>query len=308
MSFISPYLRLDSITLFAMENKYKYFSPISDVGFKKLFASEQNDALRIQLLNSIITDGSPVVSAELLNPVHAIGSETTATFDLYCRREDGSRIIVEMQRATTALFLNRALAYSSLAFLDQWKKSWNYKVERVYFIGILNSVIFHDTPDKPLTTIMLMSVEEPHFIANEKYLQIYVELPKLASVKPESMSPGELFLDAMWNLSSLDDRPAEYSDKKLDLLFAESGYDGLTDEEKALHDKQMTTEYEYQDGLRVETERARKKGFEEGRAEGRAEGVRDTRREIAGMMKAAGLDPAAISDYTGLSIAMVESL
>ena len=94
-----------------MKNKYKYFSPISDVGFKKLFASEQNDALRIQLLNSIITDGSPVVSAELLDPVHVAGVETTAVFDLYCQREDGSRIIVEMQRAVSRVFLNRALAY-----------------------------------------------------------------------------------------------------------------------------------------------------------------------------------------------------
>jgi len=307
-----------------MKNRYKYFSPISDVGFKKLFASKQSDALRIQLLNSIITDGSPVVSAELLDPVHVIGVETTATFDLYCQREDGSRIIVEMQRATSSAFLNRALAYSSLAFLDQWKTGWKYEVERVYFIGILDCIIFHDSPDRPFTTIMLMSVDEPHFIANEKYLQIFVELPKLATVMPERMTPGELFLNAMRNLSTWDERPPAYQDKKLDLLFAESVYGGLTDEERAKHDQQMTTEYEYLDGIRVEKERSRKEGFAEGKAtglaegrakglvEGREEGINEgsksARLEIATKMKTAGMDPAAISDYTGIPTEAVASL
>lgn len=40
--------------------KRTFFSPISDVGFKKLFASEQNEDLRLQLLNSIITD-EPII-------------------------------------------------------------------------------------------------------------------------------------------------------------------------------------------------------------------------------------------------------
>ena len=295
-----------------MKNKYKYFSPISDVGFKKLFASEQNDALRIQLLNSIITDGSPVVSAELLDPVHVVGVETTAVFDLYCQREDGSRIIVEMQRAVSRVFLNRALAYSSLAFLDQWKAGWKYEIERVYFIGILDGIIFPDSPDRPFTTIMLMSLDEPHFIANEKYLQIFVELPKLASVMPERMTDGELFLNAMRNISTWDERPPAYQDKKLDLLFSESVYGGLTDEERVQHDKQMTTEYEYLDGIRVEKERSRQEGYAKGKAEGRAEGMNEgihsTRLEIASKLKAAGMDPAAISEITGLSTEAVAAL
>lgn len=86
-----------------MKNSRKYFSPISDVGFKKLFASKGNEDLRLQLLNSIIIDGSPVVSAKLLDPVHAIRADTTAIFDLYCQREDGSRIIVEMQQAAQSV-------------------------------------------------------------------------------------------------------------------------------------------------------------------------------------------------------------
>lgn len=175
---------------------------------------------------------------------------------------------------------------------------------------------------------MLMSVDEPHSIANEEYLQIFVELPKLASVMPERMTDGELFLNAMRNISTWDERPPAYQDKKLDLLFSESVYGGLTDEERVQHDKQMTTEYEYLDGIRVEKERSRQEGYAEGkaegiavgeakgRAEGRAEGhaegmnegIHSTRLEIASKLKTAGMDQAAISEVTGLSAKDVAAL
>lgn len=56
----------------------------------------------------------------------------------------------------------------------------------------------------------------------------------------------------------------------------------------------------------MEKERCRKEGFAEGRAAwiaaGRAEGSSLARLEIAAKMKVAGVDPATISDYTGLFI------
>lgn len=141
---------------------------------------------------------------------------------------------------------------------------------------------------------------------------------------PERMTDGELFLNAMWNISTWDERPAAYQDKKLDLLFAESVYGGLTDEERAKHDMQMTTEYEYLDGIRVEKERSRQEGYSEGKAEGRAEGIAEgmnagkaigmkegsdsTRLEIAVKLKAAGMDPASISGFTGLPAEAVAAL
>ena len=146
------------------------------------------------------------------------------------------------------------------------------------------------------------------FVANEKYLQIFVELPKLATVAPEEMSPGELFLNAMRNLSAWDERPTAYKDKKLDKLFAESVYGGLTDEERAKHDKQMTTEHEYLDGIRVEKELSYAEGEAKGRAEGEASGSSAARLEIARKMKAAGMDPAAIEEFTGLTTEAVAAM
>lgn len=286
-----------------MKNSRNYFSPTSDVGFKKLFASEKNEDLRLQLLNAIITDESPVISAELMNPVHTIAAETTATFDLYCRREDGSRIIVEMQKTAPPTFLNRALAYTSLAFLDQWEKDWKYEVDRVYFIGIMDEVLFRDRPGKAFTKVMLMTTDEPHQVVNWKYLQIFVELPKLAKVASEDMNPGERFLNAMGQLYDWDSRPAAYQDKSLDRLFAESAYDCLTDEEQIKHDKEMTTEQDYQEYL----EHRVAESWKEGRIEGKEEGKEEARIEMARKLKELGVDVIAIAKATGLSVEDISS-
>lgn len=120
----------------------------------------------------------------------------------------------------------------------------------------------------PFTTVKLMPADAPHFVTSEKYLQIFVELPKLASVTLEDMSPGELFLDAMRRLSSFEDRPLAYQDKNLDCLFTESVYGGLTDEEKAKHDKQMTTEQDYLDSINYEAAFNYSRGLEAGLEQG----------------------------------------
>ena len=108
-----------------------FFKPTSDVGIKKLFGSSGNEALLIQLLNSIIDD-KVITEVEILNPVHAVNVETTATFDLYCRCNDGARVIVEMQNVGSGRhqFPDRALAYSALSILDQWHVKQQYKSDK----------------------------------------------------------------------------------------------------------------------------------------------------------------------------------
>ena len=134
-------------------------------------------------------------------------------------------------------------------------------------------------------------------------MQIFVELPKLAKVAPEDMSPGERFLNAMGQLYDWDSRPSAYQDKSLDRLFAESAYDCLTDEEQIKHDKEMTTEQDYQEYLEFRIAESWKEGKEEGREEGRME----ARIEMAKKLKELGLDVVAIAKATGLSVANVSS-
>lgn len=269
-----------------MEKKKErqFFQAVSDLGFKKLFATEGNEALRLQLLNAVIQDRE-IVEAKLLETTHAVNEETSSTFDLYCLCSDGERVIVEMQKRSRGRFMDRALAYSAMAILDQARRKWGYEFGKIYFVGILDYVHFHGR-NQALTRVSLQT-EDDHQVTNENYLQIFVELPKLAT--KGKATGGEGFLRAVRDIGKSDSRPAEYLGKEYDNLFHAAMYGRLDDEEKQQYETEMSTEEDYREWHEYEVKKSRE--------EGREEGLRDTARN----MLAEGLDAGLVSKCTGLS-------
>ena len=87
--------------------KPTYFNPMSNIGFHKIFCTEGNEELVLQLLNAVIDDRQ-IESFERLDSYHQINEKTHSVFDLYCKCADGSRIIVECQnKGGSAMFMNR---------------------------------------------------------------------------------------------------------------------------------------------------------------------------------------------------------
>ena len=286
-----------------------YFKPTSDVGFHKLFCTEGNDQLVLQLLNAVIDD-QKIVGFQRLDSVHQLNIDTTAIFDLYCECADGSRIIVECQNGSGSTnFMNRALAYSAIAILDQARAGWRYDFEKVYFIGLLNYVHWHGRP-QAITKVALYT-EDDHILAQQKYLQIFVELPKLQA-GTDGEDPGRLFLRALRDIGKSDARPEEYVRKDLDLLFHASSYTSLDAEERARYDENMTTVEDLMDYARECSERAReegmRKGMEKGMKKGEARGEAKKQREIARAMLSGNVDLAAITKFTGLSEQEIRNL
>ena len=280
-----------------------FFRPISDVGFKKLFASEGNEDLTIQLLNSIIDD-EVITEVEYLNPVHTIKAETTATFDLYCKTADDKRIIVEMQKGGSdkKFFPNRAIAYSSLAIMDMWRKNGRYSFDKLYFIGILNYSQFRGR--KQWLTKSQLRASDDNYLVNENYLQIYVELPKLAASASDNPTLREQFLMAISNLDKYKSRPEAYSDISLDRLISESSYANLTQDERQNYDKEMSTEEERQSYLKILEQEAVERGMEQGIQQGIQQGKLDDARKF----KAAGISIDTICQCTGLEKETVEAM
>lgn len=282
-----------------------YFRPTSDVGFHKIFCTEGNDELVIQLLNAVIDDKT-IVSFERLDPVHTVNTETYCTFDIYCKCDDGERIIVECQnRCGASNFMNRALAYSALAVLDMAKPKWHYSFPKVYFVGLLNYNHFIGRKN-PVTKVMLQTLDEAHIVTNKNYLQIFVELPKLAASQNK---PGELFLRALRDIGKTDTRPEEYSDESLDILFRASAFHSLSAEEQAKYSKEMTTEEDYRDYYKEFYEREMNENLEKAKADvasqalqqGIQQGIQQAKVEVAKKMLAEGISIETVMACTGLS-------
>ncbi len=77
-----------------------------------------------------------------LNTEHMGTSEydRRAVFDVYCENEKEEKFLVEMQRGEQQFFKDRSIFYSTFPIREQAQcgTEWNYRLNVVYTIGILN--------------------------------------------------------------------------------------------------------------------------------------------------------------------------
>lgn len=87
------------------ESKEKYINPYTDFGFKKLFGTEMNNDLLISFLNSLFCHTESEIEDVQYLKGENLGDgygDRRSIFDVYCMAKDGSRFIVEMQKAEQA--------------------------------------------------------------------------------------------------------------------------------------------------------------------------------------------------------------
>ena len=105
-----------------MEGNGRYINPYTDFGFKKLFGTEMNKDLLISFLNALFHgEKGEITDVQYLNGEH-LGEgygDRRSIFDVYCMTDDGSRFIVEMQKAEQEYFKDRSLYYSTAAIREQ---------------------------------------------------------------------------------------------------------------------------------------------------------------------------------------------
>ncbi|MBR1785314.1 MAG: Rpn family recombination-promoting nuclease/putative transposase [Bacteroidales bacterium] len=123
-------------------NATRFINPYTDFGFKKLFGTELNKDLLISFLNALFNNNEKEIEdIQYLNGEN-LGDgygDRRSIFDVYCMAKDGSRFIVEMQKAEQTYFKDRSVYYATTPIRQQAPKGkWDYHLDEVYTIGILN--------------------------------------------------------------------------------------------------------------------------------------------------------------------------
>lgn len=190
------------------ERKEKYINPLTDFGFKKLFGTEPNKELLIDLLNHILPDRTIKDLSYSSGEKQGLTElDRKAIFDLYCMGDKGERFIVEMQKAKQNYFKDRSVFYASLPIQEQGKKNqWNYRLDPVYSVGILDFVFDdHQNDNELLHLIELKNQRGDIFYDKLKF--VYIELPKFKKKEEELDSHLDKWMYVFTHLSQLQDRP-----------------------------------------------------------------------------------------------------
>jgi len=272
----------------------KYINPLTDFGFKKLFGSEPNKILLIDFLNQILPDKHKIKDLNYSrNEQMGLNElDRKAIFDLYCIGESGERFIVEIQKAKQNYFKDRSIYYASFPIQEQAQKGdWDYRLEPVYTVGILDFIFDdHRSEDELLHLIELKNQQCEVFYDKLKF--IYIELPKFKKKEEELETQFDKWLYVFRHLSQLQDRPQKLQDKIFEKLFEAAEIAKFTPEEREAYEESLKY---YRDMKNV---------VDTSKAEGREEKAI----EFARKMKNNGESIDKIIEYTGLTKKQIEEL
>jgi predicted transposase/invertase (TIGR01784 family) len=283
----------------------RYIDPRTDFGFKRLFGQEDSKDILAQFLFDVLDLPHPITELSFIpaEQLPASPSERRGIYDIYCVDRVGRRFIVEMQQGFHSNLKERALYYSTFAISYQARRGadWQFELLPIYCIIVLDFVVV-DEDERYLRRIQLMDADAKT-VWLDSYTQVFIELAKFNRALPEA-TPADKWIYLLKYMPELQQIPAELANEPFTHAFAIAEEAALSPEERWLYEGSLKQARD----INARLQYALETGFAEGEAKGKAEGKAESQREIARSMLARGLDPALISEITGLTATELNQL
>ena len=289
--------------------KEKYINPFTDYGFKRLFGEEINKDLLMDFLNELLRDEVGTITELTYLKNELLGSKIIdrgAIFDIYCKNEKGESFIVELQKAKQDFFKDRTVFYSTFPIREQAQKgTWNYKLNAVFTVGILDFVFEDDKKDtnKYRYDVKLCDIET-HKVFYDKLTFIYLEMPKFNKPISELKTKFDKWLYVLRNLYRLNNLPDSMRERVFEKVFEVAEIAKFTASEELTYEASLM---HYRDMNNV-IDTAFSDGEIKGKAEGKAEGKYEEKRTIAINALKMNIDNKIIEQITGLSQLEIEDI
>ncbi len=222
------------------EQRERYINPLTDFGFKKLFGTEVNKELLIDFLNEILPD-KKIKNLSYSSEENQCLTELDrkAIFDLYCIGNNGERFIVEMQKAKQNYFKDRSIFYASFPIQSQGKKNkWNYKLDPVYSIGILD-FIFNDHKNEQDFLHIVELKDQKCEVFYDKLKFVYIELPKFKKKEEDLETHFDKWMYVFTHLSQLQNRPKKLQERVFKKLFEAAEIAKFTSKEREAYEESL---------------------------------------------------------------------
>ena len=295
----------------------KYVNPFTDFGFKLIFGEEPHKDLLLDFLNELLRGRHGTINDLTYLKNEQVGrheADRRAIFDLYCITDRGERFIVEMQKVKHNYFKDRTVFYSSFPIQQQAREpNWNYELNAVYTIAILDFVFDEDRdrPDKFLYEVKLTDIETCK-VFYDKLTFVYLEMPKFRKEIGELETRFEKWLYVLKNLYRLDKLPDSLREQMFEKLFRVAEIARFTPDQtenymeslKVYRDNEAVISYAKQVGKAEGIEKGRVEGMEKGITVGMEKGItvgkEEREKEIALGMLEKGFRAEEIAELTGL--------
>lgn len=282
----------------------RYADLLIDDVFKLVFGQESTKDVMIEFLNQIIPD-KKIVDLDFGDKEmrSANRREKNSIYDMSCKTDDGTRIIVELQRRKQHDYTERALYYSTFQIRNQVETGADsYEFCPVYSINILDfNLDVNDGNPNVLTTYRLYEKDRRNLLT-DKYTIIFIELRKFKkSVEELDKDILEGIYFCLKNMYRLTERPRQLEHDIFKKIFEIAELANMEDNKRFEILSKMTTERDLRNQMAYATQVGLEEGREQGLAEGRAKGLTEGRAETIRKMLKAGIAMEIIANALDLT-------
>ena len=286
----------------------RYISLLTDFGFKRIFGTKPNKDLLINFLNSLFDGLQVIKDVKYLNSEHVgdVFAERKPIFDVYCENEHGEKFIVEMQNA-----------YFPICEQAPKGAEWNFQLEHVYTVALLNFDLEEEAFDKnDINHDVGLLDKKTLKVFNDKLSFKYVEIAKFNKTEEELDTLYDKWLYVLKNLSRLDERPSALKEKVFTKLFEEAEIAKFTPTELKEYEDSLKAYRDVKNSIDTALEKGREEGMakcmaegmEKGMAEGLAKGMEKEKIATARRLLSMGLSEEQVSTATELSLEEIQKL
>ena len=227
-----------------------------------------------------------------------------------------------MQKTRQKYFSNRILYYASFAIQQQSvvtreklahlseeerKRHWDYNINKVYIVCILNYVMSPGYPDKYRWDVVRMD-RELKIPFSETLNEVYLEMPKFVLPLSECKTIYLKWLYVLNNIEIMERLPDELNNQLSQKLKSIVEIERMSANERLEYELSLAVERDLLSAIDASFEDGEIKGEEKGIKKGIKQGREEERREIAQNLKSLGLSLEDISKATGLTSEEIEQL
>ncbi|MEM9992263.1 MAG: PD-(D/E)XK nuclease family transposase, partial [Bacteroidota bacterium] len=155
------------------------------------------------------------------------------------------------------------------------KNQWDYQLDAVYSVGILDFVFDdHKTEDELLHIVELKNQRGEVFYDKLKF--IYLELPKFKKTEAELETYFDKWMYVFTRLSRLQNRPKKLQDRVFTKLFEAAEIAKFTSSERDAYEESL----KYYRDIKNVVDSSREEGFNDGMEKGVEKGIQLTARKM----------------------------
>ncbi len=285
----------------------KYYSPVTDVTFRKVFG-EHIDLAR-SLLNAFLPleDGRTITNIHYVSPelMPETPARKNSIVDVCCEDSSGATFLVEMQLNWDTDFFQRVFFNASKAYVRQLKEGEEFKLlQPVYSLNFVNGDLHKGLSEwyHPYQFVHIYHTDRVF----DGLKIVFAEMEKYEKLTEKGNTKKDLWMRYFTEMTEKTRRPAPelFADPDIAKAIELLEVINYNEAEEYLYDK-------YWDAVSVEATWkgiGRREGEKVGLEQGIQQGETNAKRQLALKMLAKNFDPNLVAEITGLTEEAVKSL